>query len=282
MHTRNLILNLMRANRLEISAPDIPEHERELIFRDIPGVMASISAPDIFEFVWHDHGILLDEDDLTHYPLIEHEEYEEGLKCPLPHPHIWLEGDVNDPKTGLVRKYIWDIRRVEDGAFTAIPLVFDGTCLTHFGVLLKVWPNEVGDDGRPGPIGTSTLSKSYHKLYDIEEFADHARMIVRFLRILCLPQAEKHVSSPNPRANANRARRKREPISIQTTVKISQAFVSIKYRNDVPGTHASPRAHARRSHIRRLSDGRVITVKECIVGARDPSFRPTPQSFRVV
>lgn len=34
------------------------------------------------------------------------------------------------------------------------------------------------------------------------------------------------------------------------------------------GTHASPRVHLRRGHIRRLSDGRTVWVQACVVGQK--------------
>ncbi|QHS09159.1 hypothetical protein [Sinimarinibacterium sp. NLF-5-8] len=44
------------------------------------------------------------------------------------------------------------------------------------------------------------------------------------------------------------------------------AQTPIKPKDAPGGTHASPRLHDRRAHLRRLPDGRLITVKACKVG----------------
>ena len=35
------------------------------------------------------------------------------------------------------------------------------------------------------------------------------------------------------------------------------------------GTHASPRLHYRRGHVRNLEDGRTVWVRECMVGNKE-------------
>lgn len=45
------------------------------------------------------------------------------------------------------------------------------------------------------------------------------------------------------------------------------------------GTHASPRQHLRRGHVRRLSDGRKVWVHQCLVG--DPKKGTIVKDYRV-
>ena len=40
------------------------------------------------------------------------------------------------------------------------------------------------------------------------------------------------------------------------------------YRDDGGGTHASPRVHLRRGHIRKIADGRTVWVQACVVGSK--------------
>lgn len=65
----------------------------------------------------------------------------------------------------------------------------------------------------------------------------------------------------NAAMNARRIRRGKRPFFEWTTVTITPRVPS----EDLGGTHASPKPHMRRGHVRRLKDGRVITIKNCII-----------------
>lgn len=65
----------------------------------------------------------------------------------------------------------------------------------------------------------------------------------------------------NAAVNARRIRRGKRPFFEWTTVTIAPRVPS----EDLGGTHASPKPHMRRGHVRRLKDGRVITIKHCII-----------------
>jgi hypothetical protein len=51
-------------------------------------------------------------------------------------------------------------------------------------------------------------------------------------------------------------------------------------RIELSGTHASPRLHLRRGHIRRLDESRTVWVQSCVVGAEPGAvlkdYRVTP------
>lgn len=65
----------------------------------------------------------------------------------------------------------------------------------------------------------------------------------------------------NAAMNARRVRRGKRPFFEWTTVKVEPRAPS----EHQGGTHASPKPHMRRGHVRRLKDGRVITIKNCII-----------------
>lgn len=53
---------------------------------------------------------------------------------------------------------------------------------------------------------------------------------------------------------------------------LSQVFVNVGKRQVAPsgvtvGSHASPRMHWRRGHVRRLQDGKITNVRPCLVGS---------------
>lgn len=68
--------------------------------------------------------------------------------------------------------------------------------------------------------------------------------------------------------NKNRAAKGKPPLFKYRTMKIVLPLPR-KDRIWQGGTHASPIFHTRRGHNRRLPDGRVITIPECDVGARE-------------
>ncbi|MGO6692527.1 hypothetical protein ACCS54_18780 [Rhizobium johnstonii] len=280
MRTRNLIVNLARSNRLIFTTLRMSISSERVVLRDGPRLFASISDPKIFEFHWPNSGVRIDEQGLSHYPDVGKEEWDDGLDCPVPHPHIWLEADTEDA-SGKSRKFIWDIRRQSESTFEATPLVFHGQTLTYPGMSFKVHRHEVSEDGIRGGVEIEGLAPEYEKIYDIEEFFDHARLLVRFLRILCLPQTVNKIEEPNPKMNADRIKRKREPLATHTQIIIDPAAITVAYANGIVGTHASPNPHNRRAHVRRLPRGGVTQVRECVVGQKSPDTSPEPQDFRV-
>lgn len=79
-------------------------------------------------------------------------------------------------------------------------------------------------------------------------------------------KTEQH--APDAKLNRKRAIAGKCPVFEYKTLAIN---VPNDRRNGTPGggTHASPRLHLRRGHIRRLADGRFVWVRNTIVGAID-------------
>ena len=92
-------------------------------------------------------------------------------------------------------------------------------------------------------------------------------LMVALRRIVALavhgdPQATVARCTGDALVNAKRARKGKRPFFEWTTVEIKpRAVVS----EPLGGTHASPKPHMRRGHIRRLKSGKIVTVKNMII-----------------
>lgn len=76
------------------------------------------------------------------------------------------------------------------------------------------------------------------------------------------------VENPAPeRLNAKRAMRGKVPIFSFKTLALTVPNVR-RAGVELGGTHASPRVHLRRGHIRQLGDGRAVWVQSCVVGSK--------------
>lgn len=79
-----------------------------------------------------------------------------------------------------------------------------------------------------------------------------------------LAQRSTTVYTPTPhKANISRAKRGLRPLYEWTTVLIEPVKPKAEYKG---GTHASPRLHDRRGHMRKTKTGKQIWVKSCKVG----------------
>lgn len=84
--------------------------------------------------------------------------------------------------------------------------------------------------------------------------------------IVCLDASGVRLTGDEPPvklANA-RAKRGRAPLNTHTIVTIDPAVMASSGSRG--GTHASPRFHWRRGHVRRLPDGSKTLVRACVVG----------------
>lgn len=92
-------------------------------------------------------------------------------------------------------------------------------------------------------------------------------LMVALRRIVALaiqgdPQAVVAHCTGDSTANAKRIRKGKRPFFEWTTVEIKpRAVVS----EPLGGTHASPKPHMRRGHVRRLKSGKIVTIKSMIV-----------------
>jgi hypothetical protein len=66
--------------------------------------------------------------------------------------------------------------------------------------------------------------------------------------------------------NEKRKKKGKVPFFSYHTLHITGEYTKSENDANQKGTHASPRLHLRRGHIRRLSDGRRVWVSSCVVG----------------
>lgn len=283
MRVRNRILQLHRANRLGYgSVPLLGGEDQQWLMSVVPQVLNHMADADIFEFVWRDSGIRIDEDYLVHYPDVEEWEWDEAMTCPVPHRHIWIETAVANPEGTRDRIYIWDVMREESG-FTATPLLFDEetNSLAHFGTIIAVDTVAIDDLGRRGTVKVYNALNDYAEDYEIDEFYEQANMLARFIRMLCHPKVIVEAQAADPGVNRERRRRGREAIARRQTIWISEDAFRFESSKTASGTHASPKEHYRRAHKRRYADGRETEVRDCVVNRGQGPVPPLPQHFSV-
>lgn len=87
--------------------------------------------------------------------------------------------------------------------------------------------------------------------------------IVELFEVLNCSNVYKEENKPPKFINAKRAAKGKIPFFSYWTVHIRQKEKSIE---NCGGTHASPRLHLRRGHIRRLANGVTVWVTHCLVG----------------
>lgn len=281
MSTRNRILDLYRNERLQFTTVPLPEQDTRLLQGLMPDILEKIANQAIFEFSWEDSDIKLDNDLDVYYPNVDDNEWTEALRCPLPHPYIWLETGVRDPWLHNDRTYIWYIERKNECGYGAIPLVFHLDTISYSGIYFELDPDGVDEYGIPGKVSIYNRLESYKREYDLDEFYRQADTLARFFRILCLPNARIETVEPNERRNRTRVRNGKDPVVARKTVRIDKEALLESLSALTGQTHASPVEHFRRAHRRRYKNGHVGNVRDCIVNRGRSVNGPLPQDFVV-
>ena len=102
------------------------------------------------------------------------------------------------------------------------------------------------------------------------ECEKHAAYTFRMLRgclaALATRGVSERVEKPSEKVNAKRAKRCQRALLQRHVIFVDSAAAHLlRSADDGDDMRTSPRAHYRRGHIRRLTDGRVTTVRACIV-----------------
>lgn len=276
---RNKILKLVERNRLSFSHLPLPREEEIAVRRLLPHAVAKLLSPDVFEFTWEGAGISVDANERTHYPEVPQDEVLDAIDFPVPHEKIVVQTRVpragsNEPDT-----FMWYVEQEPHG-YTAVPFVFRDDTLSFFGTTLwfdRRYRNENGD-----PMFGCRCPNGHTKRYDEDEFYDHHRMLLRFFRILGLPQTVVEVFEADERMNRARVRRGRAPVPRRSVVRIAPE--AVRYvAPEVPAALLAPREpaapHYRRAHLRTLPSGRRVLVRSCVVNRN--GGMPAPQDFHV-
>jgi hypothetical protein len=284
----NLITKLLEKDRLFMAHLPLPPDEAASVRRMSPDAVAKLVDPEVFEFTWENSGIFVDADELTHYPKVSEKEVQDAVQCPVPHDKIVIHTQVTREGFNNPASYIWHVEATENG-YIATPFVFADQTLSYFGTTLIFDRRYTNPDGSPA-FGCRTPA-SHPVIYDKEELLEHHCMLLRFLRILCLPQAVIEEIEPTAQQNRARARRGRPPLPRRRIVRIAPEAIQrialpaenegIPEPNAVENARAPVVAHHRRAHLRRLSSGRLVRIRSCIVNDRGHGALPPPQDFHV-
>ncbi|WP_168879105.1 hypothetical protein [Rhizobium sp. P28RR-XV] len=157
LRVRNRILQLHRANRLEYWTVPLPMEDERRLQQMLPGILRGIADPDIFEFVWQDSQIRIDDDFIVHYPTVEEWEWEEAMTCPVPHPHVWIETAAAGPDGADERIYIWDVTPSVGSPAHLNPSYRNSCrhlCRTRSQSCRGRWPDHSSADGTDGGRNT--------------------------------------------------------------------------------------------------------------------------------
>ena len=122
----------------------------------------------------------------------------------------------------------------------------------------------IGGDGTPNLLGDN-LGEHAHRQREAVGKAVSIAWSVFAVMACSNVRAQEH--KPADALNKKRLTAGKQPLVSYKTLEI----VTPSERGESAcsgGTHASPRVHLRRGHIRRLGDGRTVWVQACVVGSK--------------
>ncbi len=122
------------------------------------------------------------------------------------------------------------------------------------------------------PLGFDTYSffpKDERLVRAQRDASDEAFTLIHLLAALNVDQGRCETLPAPEKLNKKRAKKDRVPLFeykiLDIVVEVMQADKAAKKPHQ-GGTHASPRMHKRRGHVRRLRSGRATWVRDTIVG----------------
>lgn len=109
--------------------------------------------------------------------------------------------------------------------------------------------------------------EEFHNHCDLEDSyawtAKSAKYLCHYLAVLACTNVEKQENKPPKFINAKRIKKGKIPFFSYWTLHLKQPG---RESSVVGRSHASPRLHLRRGHIRRLPNGKSVWVIHCLVG----------------
>lgn len=149
-------------------------------------------------------------------------------------------------------------------------------------MLFQLWTNVERERGSiristpgtfGGPEGDMRVSNRYATKLNktMDQCAQHGGQVltVAMRRIVALALlGDQHASSARPSymgseaLNKKRIKKGKRPFFEWTTVEVKPRAA---VQDSKGGTHASPKPHMRRGHVRKLKDGRIVTIKNTII-----------------
>lgn len=172
------------------------------------------------------------------------------------------------PKTGESRPVIIFVMRAEqenDRFLAAITYRVGGRWIT-----LPTFVVERIDDGR--------LAVFRSNIRDVFEQEEKGREMLlaqglvgaawRIFAVMACSNVRTRDHKPDAALNKKRAKAGKVPLVSYKTLEIVVPNTRYEGGGSGGGTHASPRVHLRRGHIRKIADGRTVWVQACVVGSK--------------
>ena len=179
-----------------------------------------------------------------------------GVLLPMPGPICFFTGRLfaiteADRRQGIVAV-------THEGAIVVVGVGMERQDADHMGITVTPLVSmSINDEGNmswnvrlPGTIWDDDTNGT------VDEVA--TRIGVKFMSCIGLMSLKTAVVTTEPppaKLNAARIRKGKPPISEVVTIRIKK-----QDRHSFGATHASPRPHWRRGHVRRLPDGKVVMV----------------------
>lgn len=185
----------------------------------------------------------------------------EAELCKLPYGTCWFEWHNDNFFIDLPGRTLGGVLAIEDaaipGAMVLLVFLRDPTRCWYLKGLVFAWPG----DGKMHTLISPT------KDGDIgHNFAAHARgPVFSFLSAMNCCNVERIEEKAPPKLNTARAKRSKMPLFSTWTLNINLAHPGSSSSKS-NGTHASPRVHLRRGHVRRYQSGLWVWVQPCVVG----------------
>lgn len=183
----------------------------------------------------------------------------------LPQRSVLVEGDVSvlmaDGRiaTGVLFGLLRDTNENSIDCFFFLKVVdfsFCGGCRLTFT-----------EDGTPA-IGR--FGDGSRKIDSVDKLTTNVNVIRRFLLALNCTNVRGVDNSPPAALNRKRQKAGKLPLFTYKTLHVLAGYRSASHdpRADDAEAKRSPRLHFRRGHVRRIGDGRITWVQQCMVGNR--------------
>ena len=198
----------------------------------------------------------------------------EGM-IPVPYPVTWFEAPTVEGRETLC----FLLEEMDEGRTIVTPFHFmrmagEGDVLQVTGESWVIVRDPEAD--RPAivpfdPFGGAELIHGRSGLSHVDRIKGESGFVLYLLVMLCSKTTEAATEPPPAKLNKARAKKGKAPLPAVTRVSIIPKGIAAAMRRDGEGhgdgtVRASPRLHWRRSHIRRLADGKATKVVRHLVG----------------
>ena len=138
-----------------------------------------------------------------------------------------------------------------------------------FVLIPESWPELIAHYGSKDRVLASIMNNAH----------DEVLMVVQACAVLNCANVIETELQPPAKLNKNRRARGKAPFFTYKVLSVDASPSQQGRREQGGGTHASPRMHLRRGHLRRIPEGRMVWVRPTMVGSHglvDKDYRIRP------